>query len=562
MTTKTPTFNLVDQPWIPCVWLDGRRELLGLEAVLVRAHELREIYDDSPLVTVSLHRLLLAIVHHALRGPARMSDWAKLWQNGEGRFDETLFTQYLRDENRYRRFDLFDAERPFYQCSVVPFAKPTEKKGAVETYAKTVAKLATELSANDTLFHHEVEDRPQAVTPAQAARLVLAAQSYLMGGRITFERKEDGSADASPLVKGAIVLVRGESLFQTLLLNLVGYNRSDNSPFVFDSRQDDVPAWDRDEQPQSRDRKLAGYVDLLTWQSRRMRLQPEVDAAGHVCVRTAVVMKGEQFLDGFHRHGYETMVAFTKKKDATDKQDPWPAVGFSEERVVWRNSLALFETVADDHTQPATVRWINELANAEYLDRGRTAPLDLDLFGLSSDQAKVLLWRHERLPLSLKLLNDNRRLRTLEKALELAEDVGDGQFSKRCKVLWQTASEFARVLLMQTTDSKKQPGTEQRKDMQKIVDSLEIERRFWASLETEFVRFLGTELLKEDAANDREFHATALAGWKATLERVARAVVSEAITREDGSSRALKAHVAAERVFDRLLKKTLGGPPV
>ena len=92
MTTTTPTFNLVDQPWIPCVWLDGRRELLGLEAVLVRAHELRDIYDDSPLVTVSLHRLLLALVHHALRGPARMSDWATLWRNGEGRFDETLFT--------------------------------------------------------------------------------------------------------------------------------------------------------------------------------------------------------------------------------------------------------------------------------------------------------------------------------------------------------------------------------------------------------------------------------------------------------------------------------------
>lgn len=546
MATKTPTFNLVDQPWIPCVWLDGRRELLGLEAVLVHAHELREIYDDSPLVTVSLHRLLLAIVHHALRGPARMSDWAKLWQNGKGRFDATLFTNYLRDQTRYRRFDLFDAERPFYQCSAVPFERPTAKNGVAESYTKTVAKLATELSANDTLFHHEIEDRPQAVTSAQAARLVLAAQSYLMGGRITFERKEDGSADASPLVKGAIVLVRGESLFQTLLLNLIQYDGPAHAPFVFDPSHD-VPTWDRDEQPQSCDRKVAGYVDLLTWQSRRMRLQPETDAAGNLCVRNVVVMKGEQFLDGFHRHGYETMVAFTKNKDATDKQDPWPAVGFSEDRVVWRNSLALFESVEDVRTAPSTIAWLDELAD-EHLDRNRIVPLDL--FGLSSDQAKVLLWRHERLPLPLKLLRNNRLLRTLEKALEAGEELR--------KVLWQTATEFARVLLMQTTDSKKQPGTEQRKDMQKIVDSLEIERRFWAALETEFVKFLGTELLKEDAAYDREFHATALAGWKATLNRVARAVVSEAITREDGSSRALKAHVAAERLFDRLLKKTLG----
>ena len=545
MTETTPTFNLVDQPWIPCVTRNGQRELLGLEAVFARAHELREIYDDSPLVVVSLHRLLLAIVHHALQGPVRMGDWATLWQNGSGRFDTSVFTKYLRDERRYRRFDLFDAERPFYQSTEIPFEKPTSKS-TPETYAKTVAKLATELSANDTLFHHEVEGLPQSVTPDLAARLVLASQNFSMGGRITFEKKEDGSADASPLVKGAIALIRGANLFQTLLLNLVKYDGKSSEPFSFNPTRD-LPAWDRPEPPRSRDRTIEGYVDLLTWQSRRMRLQPEVSATGEVIVRNVVVMKGEQFVDGFHRRGHETMVAFTHNKDASDKQDPWPAVGFGEDRAVWRNSLALFESVEAVRAQPATIRWLDELADEGHFDRSRVLPLDL--FGLSSDQAKVLLWRHERLLVPLKLLGNARLLRTLEKALLLTEELR--------RSMWATGTEFARVLLLQDTNPKKQPGTEQRKDMQKIVDSLEIERRYWAKLEVEFVRFLGSELLTEDPARDPDLHATALANWKATLRRVARNVFEEVIEREDGSSRALKAAVATERVFNWQLSKTL-----
>ena len=58
-----PEFNLVDQPWIPCLQRDsGKPQELSLRDTLTRAHEIRELPDDSPLVTVSLHRLLLAIL--------------------------------------------------------------------------------------------------------------------------------------------------------------------------------------------------------------------------------------------------------------------------------------------------------------------------------------------------------------------------------------------------------------------------------------------------------------------------------------------------------------------
>ena len=53
------SFNLVDEPWLPVMWSDGTAGEVGLRDALVRAHEIREMVDGSPLVTVSLHRLLL-----------------------------------------------------------------------------------------------------------------------------------------------------------------------------------------------------------------------------------------------------------------------------------------------------------------------------------------------------------------------------------------------------------------------------------------------------------------------------------------------------------------------
>lgn len=64
----TISFNLIDEPWIPCIRLDGKPDELSLRAVFAQAHQLREIRGDSPLETASLHRLLLAVLHRVF-GP-------------------------------------------------------------------------------------------------------------------------------------------------------------------------------------------------------------------------------------------------------------------------------------------------------------------------------------------------------------------------------------------------------------------------------------------------------------------------------------------------------------
>src|SRR4051794_12147009 len=104
------SFNLVDEPWVPVVWQDGTVGEVGLRDALVRAHEIRELVESSPLVTVSLHRLLLAILHRTF-GPETFEAWKALWRRGH--WDaETLDTYFAAWRHR---FDLFDPERPFLQ---------------------------------------------------------------------------------------------------------------------------------------------------------------------------------------------------------------------------------------------------------------------------------------------------------------------------------------------------------------------------------------------------------------------------------------------------------------
>ena len=72
--THTHSFDLLEEQWIACENLKGKREALGIRQVLARAHELSTVSDESPLVTAATYRMLLAIVDQAYR-PARRADW-------------------------------------------------------------------------------------------------------------------------------------------------------------------------------------------------------------------------------------------------------------------------------------------------------------------------------------------------------------------------------------------------------------------------------------------------------------------------------------------------------
>src|SRR5712692_8280409 len=139
-----PTFDLLNERWLPCRTLEGQPVTLGLRDALLRSHELAELRDDSPLTTAALLRLLLAVLHAAHGRRWTNGRRAAVWS--EGRWDAQTVNRYL---DQWRpRFDLFDPEHPFYQDGSFELPQPV-----------TIARLATQLASgnNATLFDHTVD---------------------------------------------------------------------------------------------------------------------------------------------------------------------------------------------------------------------------------------------------------------------------------------------------------------------------------------------------------------------------------------------------------------------
>ena len=514
----TAHFNLVDEPWIPCLGLDGQLEVLVAERG-------------------DLHRLLLAILHRALGGPQSEEEWASFWRDGTGSWDRDEVRAYL--QRWHKRFFLLDEERPFFQAS-----------GRCPVDFKDPYILAQHIpyESDATLFEHFCYADDHRMPPALAARLVVACQSFALGGLITRQKGDSPSARAGPLANCAVLIVKGPNLFQTLALNLHKLNYDDEEPFRGDAAKD-VPAWERDEPPLPGERFPLGYLDYLTWNSRRVWLKHREGPSGELWVTGAIIMEGPS-PQGNTRRGRETMVIFEKRPKAKPKDDPWPPVGFDEKRALWRESHALFgsfERADAGRSRSRICDWLSDLVYEGRLPRSATYMVDA--LGLCSDQKKRLFWRHERLPIPLAYLDDPELVACLEHALTAAETGAD--------VLRQNCWSFARMAVVR--DESKTPNKQQKNEISQLAASLAGELRYWPRLEPPFLHLL------EDLPGDVDWQPDAklahrdqrLAEWTDTVRWTAGRSFKETVSGFDRTARLLKAAVRAERRFMRELNKRL-----
>ncbi len=503
------SFNLVDESWIPCLMLDGTASDLGLLETLTRAHETREVFDPSPLITVALHRLLLAILHRNF-GPADLAEWAHLWN--ENQWDRNRLSMYFSSWRQ--RFDLFDDQRPFYQTGEIANAK-----------RHPAHLLAIELSSgnNQVLFDHSNDFNPLALSPAAAARYLVARQAYSIG----LGNSSPFHFSDSPLIRGLSTMALGGNLFETLALNLIAYG--EDRPFP--RRGDDLPAWEQENpaQPQREGSPISGYLDYLTWQSRSIHLFPEGDPV-RVCycqLQQNLKLPKQEYL------GLDPFKRFMK-----DPQHGYVPLSISKNKAPWRDSDVLFQKTDLSHIRPVVFDW---LANIEDMRRnGRIEAKKAYGFvasGLATRKGKaasVILWRHERMPLPLDYLLDESLVGDLHSALAKCEAAGKALGS----ALWK----FAATVLAP------HEGKAERNAVRDLVSHLGADRFFWSRLETPFYRLLST------LPNNRE---RTLDEWITTLRRTAWDAFDDATHGLDQSARTLKALVKARGTLGATLKQAL-----
>lgn len=448
MSALSSRFNLIDEPWIPVRKLNGERVELGIRDTLLQAKDIAVIEDDSPLVVASLHRFLLAVLYRALEGPTNIDQaraWFKLGLPAE------RIGAYL--EQWRHRFWLFDEKYyPFFQ---IPDFKPKTWR------AWTV--LAAEHNADNAkvLFDHIDVTRPDAVPAAEAARWLLAVQTFALGG---------GNSDfrytkSAPSATAVMVLPQGRQLEDTLLLNLVPQNRA--------VVPGDLPIWERD--PESlpslkvgAERTITGYADRYTWRTRSIRLRGDENGT----VRELAFASGVELASKTPNAGIDPMLGYR-----IDEKNGKLPIQFRE-RGLWRD----FDSLLPDDAKlaPGVIEHATELTRT---DRARF-PRSIMVLGQSNNKAKIEFWRLEQFALPEALLNERSIRSEVHQLLSDAED--------NHKALWRASRGFARDLL--SRGERKLDV----KDVNQFIKQMPVSTAYWSTLEAAFHEVLRSYTAESD----------------------------------------------------------------
>ncbi|WP_083391430.1 type I-E CRISPR-associated protein Cse1/CasA [Parafrankia soli] len=362
-------FDLRSDPWIEVAEKGHPREV-GVRDALVHADLLEGLTVTDPLEGVAvLRQVLLPVVIDAVGAPRDRAEWARRFE--QGRFDGEdvqRIVDYL--DAQAAAFDLFDPLRPFAQVAGLRTAK-----GETKPVSLLIPRLAS--GNNVPLFSARTESDPPALTPGAAARALLAAHCWdtaaIKSGAVDDPLVKAGKTTGNPtgpLGQLGVVVPMGATLFQTLMLNMMIMPQG-----VYPV---DRPQW-RGEQaagPRWRERGPLGRLDLLTWQSRRLRLIPEADASvpGGVVVRRVVLCAGDRLRGSVQDLEPHTAWRQVERPKADDP--PARPVRHQPGRAAWRGLAGLLATAGPTGDRVSAPAVMEQLAGLQVEGR---VPEDLPL---------------------------------------------------------------------------------------------------------------------------------------------------------------------------------------
>ncbi len=359
MTEQRGTFDILTEPWVHVLTTSGHSEELSLLDLFRRAGEVREIVGDISTQAFAILRLGLAVLHRALKGPRDVREWGRWWEADSLPID--AIETYLAEHRE--RFYLFHPTTPFFQVADLRTAKG-EFSG--------LEKLVADVPAGHPYFTTRIGAGLERLTAAEAARWLVHLQAYdisgIKSGAIGDDRVKGGKGyPIGTGWAGAIggTLVEGETLRQTLLLNLVPMDQ----PMLARFSASDRPAWEAPPSTAAQADDLAqrpyGPLDLYTWQSRRVRLIGDTDGV------TAVLVANGDKITPQNRHHVEPMTAW-RRSVPQQKALSLPLVYMPRQhdpsRALWRGLGQLLPLAAQrgkaddgqDGVAPGVLEWAAE----------------------------------------------------------------------------------------------------------------------------------------------------------------------------------------------------------
>ena len=504
---KEVEFNLLDEPWVRVLCPDCTVREVSLTDALLHAHEYKSLAGELPTQDVAVLRLLLAVLHTVFsrvdvqgenapisagtEPDLALDRWESLWRLQH--FPVQPITTYL--EKWHERFWLFHPERPFWQV-------PQAKIGT----AYSAAKLNGEISESGNklrMFTAYSGTGKSALTYAQAARWLLYVNGY---DDTSAKPKGKGlpSTGAGWLGKLGLILAQGDTLFETLMLNLV-LLKDGEQPW-----QPPLPCWEL-EHARSTERTEIPQPDnpaaLLTLQSRRLLLNREGESV------TGYTLLGGDF---FERENAfcEQMTVWRAAQASKNAPVVYLPKRHDPAKQFWREFSSVFLQESGGRC-PGVVWWIEELIHPKnaILDRKTLIRFQITGVGYGDKDFFVTDTFSDSLTFHAALLDELGRRWRQKITVEI----------DRCGKLAQAVGNLAKNLDIAASD----PDHAGKKNSAKAA-----QEQFYFRLDQPFRRWL----CDIDPAWDSETAEKHIFQWRADAKRIAQTLGRQLVDRSGSAA--------------------------
>jgi CRISPR system Cascade subunit CasA len=391
---------------------DYHVEKVTLEDVLLHAEKYRGLAGETESQNIAILRLLLAVLHTVFsrqdeNGAPRLLDsakearrrWKAIWDNGK--FPEKPVVEYFSKWED--RFWLFAPDYPFYQVPGI--------EGTVNPIKKMNGALV-ESNNKTQLFSLRSGESKNKLDYDEAARWLIYIQAF------------DDTAAKKPSPKlchvGSlgIVAAKGDSLFETLMLNLTLLK--DGIELWGEAK----PIWERKTPSLEKLKEIPvpdNQPELFTMQCRRVLLHRK---AGSVVEYTEAAGEYIEEESAFS----EQMTFWKKKRKDKDTEGIYPKI-HDKSRQMWRD-FSVFLGNSDKEPKPGVVTWVTMIQNKKIFPKGRFVVFEIvgveygNMYCGVVDEFSDALEMHASLLDDLGKIWQNHILKEIERCDQFAEAVG------------------------------------------------------------------------------------------------------------------------------------------
>jgi len=431
---QIPSFNLWTEPWITLEQMNGSLVQRGIYETLLNAHTYIAIYDQSPLVVVGIHRLLVAILQDTLQIQAR-ADLEDLWemQKFPAADIERFGAQFAN------RFDLFSEHEPFMQSADISLYSGKEDEGG------SVARLFVETpSGTETIHYHHMLAEEHVFSPATVAAALVTIPAFVtIGGPGLM-----ASINGTPPI---YILPGGRTLFESLAASLITPTQQ-YWPHL------DAPnrAWWRREATVEKSSKFTetkagekgltramskqlsqvSYLHGLTFPARRIRLYPtrvntNCTRSGQFTewgVRRMVFEMGESKFDDVE--WIDPFVAYRLPKSES-RSSPLPICPSTTGKAIWREFTSLF--LQEEQGSTLRPRILNQFTT---LDVGNSQSIiPVRCISFNTENMKYLEWSDFGFDVPLNVLREIDAATIIKNALKFSEECAE-VISKKFRIFF------------------------------------------------------------------------------------------------------------------------------